>query len=71
MSRYDTDVECLQSDSSERVPEREKTEIKVKEQQDSNIVGFDGPDDPENPLNWSTARKTTSIVIVSFTALLS
>jgi hypothetical protein len=71
MSRYDTDVESLPSDGSERVPEREKTEVKGEGQQDSNIVDFDGPTDPENPLNWSTSRKTTSIVIVSLTALLS
>ncbi|KAH0423972.1 hypothetical protein CcaCcLH18_11791 [Colletotrichum camelliae] len=38
---------------------------------DPNIVDFDGPDDPEHPLNWSTTRKTTTIVIVSLTALLS
>jgi hypothetical protein len=24
---------------------------------DPNIVDFEGPDDPENPLNWSTKRK--------------
>lgn len=24
---------------------------------DPNIVGWDGPDDPENPQNWSNARK--------------
>lgn len=68
MSRYDTDIECL---SVERFPEREKSGVKRKGPRDPNIVDFDGPDDPENPLNWSTTRKTTSIFIVSPTALLS
>ncbi|KAF4837115.1 Efflux pump radE [Colletotrichum tropicale] len=38
---------------------------------DPNIVDFDGPNDPDHPLNWSTTLKTTTIVIVSLTALLS
>lgn len=71
MSRSETDVERL---TAEKGPEPEKSNVGVEGQvppQDPNIVGFDGPDDPENPLNWSTARKTTSILIVSMTALLS
>ncbi|KAH7305589.1 cycloheximide resistance protein [Stachybotrys elegans] len=51
--------------------ELDKTETKGEGQEDPSIVDFDGPADPENPLNWSKARKTTSIVIVSLTALLS
>lgn len=30
-----------------------------------NIVDFDGPDDPENPLNWSYKKKWGMIVLVS------
>ena len=71
MSRYDTDVECLPAEGSEKAPKRDETEVNSEAQQDANIVDFDGPSDPENPLNWSTSRKTTSIVIVSLTALLS
>jgi hypothetical protein len=36
---------------------------------DPNIVDWDGPDDPENPLNWSTKRKvgaTCSIALITF-----
>jgi hypothetical protein len=29
------------------------------------IVDWEGPDDPANPLNWSSARKTFIIIIVS------
>ena len=32
---------------------------------DPNIVDWDGPDDPANPLNWSLSRKTVAIAIVS------
>jgi hypothetical protein len=69
--QYDTDVERLfcekipDSDSRKEVSEEEEPPL------NPNIVDFDGPDDPENPLNWSTARKARSIVIVSLVALLS
>lgn len=69
-ARSDTDVEPL---SSEEIPERERSGVEGEGEgrRDPNIVDFDGPNDPEHPLNWSTARKTTSIAIVSMTALLS
>ena len=55
----------------EKSPDREKSGVEGEGLRDPNIVDFDGPNDPEHPLNWSTTRKTTSIVIVSLTALLS
>lgn len=57
--------------SLERSSELETSGKEEEGRRNSNIVDFDGPDDPENPLNWSMARKTTSIVIVSLTALLT
>lgn len=69
MSQSNNDVECL---TAEKGAEREvSVVVEGQRLQDPNIVDFDGPNDPENPLNWSTTRKTTSIVIVSLTALLS
>lgn len=38
---------------------------------DPNIVDFEGPDDAENPMNWSTGKKTIQIVIVTTMTLLS
>ncbi|KAL6915812.1 hypothetical protein ACHAP8_005468 [Fusarium lateritium] len=32
---------------------------------DPNIVNWDGPDDPENPHNWSMKKKTITVIIVS------
>lgn len=34
-------------------------------------VDFDGPNDPDNPMNWSIAKKTATIVIVTMMTLLS
>lgn len=36
-----------------------------------NVVDFDGPDDPENPMNWSSPKKTAAITVVSLMTLLS
>ena len=32
---------------------------------DPNIVGWDGPDDPANPMNWSTGLKVSNVAIIS------
>jgi hypothetical protein len=39
--------------------------LKTEENAESNIVNWDGPDDPENPLNWKTGKVTTIVAIVS------
>lgn len=36
-----------------------------KETPDPNIVDWDGPDDPEMPLNWSTKKKWTNGALLS------
>jgi hypothetical protein len=38
---------------------------------DPNIVDWDGPDDPANPMNWASRKKTTAIGIVSAITFLS
>lgn len=35
------------------------------EAKDPSIVEWDGPDDPENPLNWSAGRKWANVIIFS------
>ncbi|KAL2435320.1 hypothetical protein ABEF94_014931 [Exophiala dermatitidis] len=32
---------------------------------DPNVVDWDGPDDPENPLNWSPRRKWSNILLLA------
>ncbi|CAN9084950.1 unnamed protein product [Alternaria alternata] len=34
-------------------------------ERDPNIVDFDGPDDPENPLNWKASRKWGMVALIS------
>lgn len=38
---------------------------------DANIVDWDGPDDPVNPMNWSSSKKFGAIGIVSLVTMLS
>lgn len=35
------------------------------EEQDPNIVDFDGPDDPQNPLNWGFTKKWGMVMLIS------
>lgn len=58
----DKDVEHDSAVIDSSVPESSK---------DPNLVDFEGPDDPENPMNWSSGKKTTAISIVSLMTLLS
>ena len=36
-----------------------------------NVVDWDGPDDPANPMNWPTAKKVAAIGVVSLITFLS
>jgi len=38
---------------------------------DHNIVNWDGADDIENPLNWSSSKKIGVISVVAFITMLS
>lgn len=43
----------------------------ITTEQDPNIVDWDGPDDPANPLNWSPSLKWGNIAILSLVTLLT
>lgn len=40
------------------------------EPHDPNIVDWDSPEDPQNPMNWSAKKKWSNIAILSFLTLL-
>jgi hypothetical protein len=58
----DTDIE--HDSAAIRTPDEEKSN-------DCNVVNFEGPNDPANPINWSTRKKFLNITIVSLMTLLS
>jgi len=39
--------------------------IPPKRTEETNIVDWDGPDDPENPMNWPSLKRWTHIMLVS------
>lgn len=51
-------------------PRTDETTIEKDESsRDPNIVDWDGPNDPENPLNWTKKQKisaTVSIALITF-----
>lgn len=52
-------------------PRDEETTKEVAESQDPNAVGWDGPDDPENPMNWPAKKKWSCIGALSVMTLLT
>lgn len=57
----DIDLEAAHrgSSSSKKEPETQQTEV------DPNIVGWDGPDDPKNPYNWTGGLKWGNVAVIS------
>ena len=52
--------------------EKDNSSAEAEEKpKDPNIVDWDGPDDPENPMNWSSKKKVTTIAIISAITFLS
>jgi hypothetical protein len=38
---------------------------------DDNVVDWEGPEDPENPMLWSKAKKNAHIIIIGFFTLVA
>ena len=52
------------------IPEKDAVEATATEQ-DPNLVDWDGPDDPANPINWSPKLKWLNITVLSTITLLT
>ena len=48
-----------------------ETEMHVAEPQDPNIVWWDGPNDPENPITWSEPLKIGNVAVISMITLIT
>jgi hypothetical protein len=42
-----------------------------KEETDPNVVSWDGPDDPTNPMNWTMRKKWANIAVLSVLTLIT
>ncbi|KAJ5658213.1 MFS transporter cpaT [Penicillium longicatenatum] len=52
-------------------PNATTTELQQDALRDPNIVDWDGPDDPENPLNWTKRKKVNATVSIALITLLT
>jgi len=43
----------------------EEQDVVIEPQVDPNLVDWDGPDDPANPMNWTERKKWTTVTVVS------
>ncbi|KAJ6022212.1 MFS general substrate transporter [Penicillium herquei] len=49
--------------------EKDSVDEKTTDTIDQNIVEWDGPDDPQNPRNWSKKQKTFNVILISASVL--
>lgn len=43
----------------------------AREDRDKNVIDWDGPDDPQKPVNWPARKKWTNIILVSALTMLT
>lgn len=65
-----TDAEVVATDSEENRPVAEGGQVQ-QDEQDPNIVSWDGPDDPENPKNWPDSKKWFNIAVLSILTIIT
>jgi hypothetical protein len=49
----------------------EKQGKEDEEAMDPNIVSWDGPDDPTNPMNWTMRKKWSNIAVLSVLTIIT
>lgn len=67
-------ISGAQDSDLERALEKEKGEIFSEEDErepDPNVVTWDGPNDPMNPMNWTMKKKWTNIAVLSILTLVT
>ena len=65
------DSESQRSSEPSKVDKAPGNSTEANEQSSSTIVGWDGPNDPANPLNWPLAKRAIAVALVSAMTLLS
>ena len=66
-SGFEKDIELEAGRKSDSVNDKKDTDFQphTTDPIDPNIVDWDGPNDPENPINWTTGRKWSNIAIMA------
>jgi hypothetical protein len=67
-----TESNARSAHSEERTSDKDAPAAEnISEARDPHIVDWDGDDDPENPLNWSTAKKWNLIAVLAAVTLVT
>jgi hypothetical protein len=61
----DLEKDVEKNDSESISSEEELSDEGQSEPEDPNVVWWDGPDDPENPMNWGFYKKWGTVMIVA------
>lgn len=64
---HTNETEANRKEANQEIILREGNE----EESDPNIVGWDGLDDPANPINWSERAKWSNVMVVSMITFIS
>ncbi|KAF2090364.1 MFS general substrate transporter [Saccharata proteae CBS 121410] len=73
-TKADTQVDIEKSAVSSQISisqSEDHSHVVQPEATNPNIVDFDGPNDPTNPMNWTSSRKWGMIMVVSVVTLLT
>ena len=64
------DVEKEAASAGSYTPSRSRSHTS-KEEKDPNVVDWDGPNDPENPMNWKSSKKLAVVSLASVITFLT
>ena len=59
------------ANTDEALTNREKPAVPTTEEDDPNLIGWDRPDDPMNPMNWPKSKKWFNIVVLSILTIIT
>jgi len=65
------DLEAGATDTEEKRPVVEDSLEDDQDQPDPDIVTWDGPDDPQNPMNWPDKKKWFNIAVLSILTIIT
>ncbi|KAK7734328.1 hypothetical protein SLS57_000020 [Botryosphaeria dothidea] len=63
--------EAVTGEQQQQQQQQQEEEQGKPQEDDRNLVGWDGDDDPENPLNWTSKKKWTNLALLSLVTLIT
>lgn len=63
------DYDSTMDNEALETPQPPRATVTDKSSSAANIVDWDGPDDPQQPLNWSKSKKNVQLTVVSLFTL--